>query len=54
MRSIFQSWLAPIADGFRDMNNETVKAVFLFRLNSDVVNVLINTAEDLGHMVLNE
>lgn len=25
-----------------------------FRLNSGVVNVLINPAEDLGHMVLNE
>jgi hypothetical protein len=51
---MFQSWLAPIADGLRDMDNETVKAVVVFRLNSEVVNVLINSAEDLAHMVLNE
>jgi hypothetical protein len=40
--SMFQSWLAPIADGLRGTNNETLNAVvfFFFRLNSDVVNVL--------------
>ena len=51
---MFQSWLVPIADGLRDKNNETVNGLIFFRLNSDVVNVLINPAEDLGHIVLND
>jgi len=51
---MFQSWLAPIADGLHDTNNEVVNSVVFFRLNSGIVNVLINPAEDLGHMVLNE
>jgi hypothetical protein len=45
---MFQSWLAPIADGLRDVNNEKVDAFVFYRLGCEVVNVLITLRRGSG------